>query len=169
MKLRYLFRGLLVALACLAAVPTAKAFPLLGETTQALLSQLPVAPGAAYETAYCLEIPGPIEAGEIFLVYGEAHGNPLQNNQVELSWVTGIYAGEGCAHKPPYLYTAARARGRDLEKNRKHDDTRIGAFVTTQAHPDGLVLRYVMRAVNLNPGGYLALSTDYGKLGYLRF
>lgn len=141
------------------------------ETTTALISSLYVQNNAPYETAYCLTVPGPVMTGETFMVYGEAHGNPQQADQVELAWVTGIYVGTSCDHGngSDVIYTAARAMGRDMEKHRKGTDNRIGSFTTTQDHPDGFTIRYIMRGINLNPGGYFELSTTYGKLGYLRF
>ena len=141
------------------------------ETRKARVERLYVKNKAPYKTAYYLKIKGPIKAGEVFWVYAEAHGNPRQKDQIELAWVTGIEVGIGTVAGKNVLYSStkvARKRGQDLEEHRKNHDTRVGQFTTTQAH-DHLILRYVMRAINLHPGGYFILSQKQGKLGYLRF
>lgn len=127
------------------------------ETADLLLAQLPVAPNAAYETVASLDI-GPVAAGSVVQVYGESHGNPRQDGQTENAWVTGISAREGVDWK----YHPCWFRGRDLEKNRKHDDARTGAFTTTEDHAN-LTLEYRMRAVNLTAGGTLDIT--WVKLG----
>ncbi len=143
-----------------------------GETRTARVKRLFVKDKAPYETAYYLKVKGPIAAGEVFWVYAEAHGNPRQKDQKELAWVTGIEVGIGTTAGKGLLYShakVARKRGNDLEKNRKRADTRGGQFTTMQAHHNGFTFRYVMRAINLRPGGHFILSPKQGKLGYMRF
>lgn len=67
---------------------------------------------APYTTILSIQI-GSVAHGDVVQVYGEAHGNPLQNNQIENAWVTGISVVDSVGNVVaiPCFY-----RGQDLEK-----------------------------------------------------
>lgn len=117
---------------------------------------------APYITVVSIVV-GDLAQGDMVQVYGEAHGNPLQNNQTENAWVTGISILDESNNviDIPCFY-----RGQDLEKNRKNHDCRIGTYSCDMAMTN-VKIEFRMRAVNKYAGGYFEVMK--AKLGCLVF